>query len=83
MRISRPSDLMGRHLLLVTLVMGLTFAGFAALGLQVVRESTDRTLEERRVIAQLTANRLDDLLQRNLTSWSSRGSTCASGSCGV
>jgi signal transduction histidine kinase len=66
MRISRPSDLMGRHLLLVTLVMGLTFAGFAALGLQVVRESTDRTLEERRVIAQLTANRLDDLLQRNI-----------------
>ena len=55
-----------RVILLVTVGLLLMFAGFAYLSLQAVEESTQRTLQERMLIAQLSANRVDDLVKEKI-----------------
>ncbi len=62
MRFSLPSDLNTRVVVPVILALLLLVTGFALVGFQTLRESTDRTLQDRLVIAQVTANRVDDLL---------------------
>ncbi len=59
-------NLFARVFLLVSLGLGVIFAGFALLGLQAVNESTDRALQERLLITQITAQRVDDLLQQKI-----------------
>ncbi|MBI5300802.1 MAG: HAMP domain-containing protein [Chloroflexi bacterium] len=60
--------LMARVILLVSIGLLLMFGGFAFLSLEAVRESTDRALQERMLLAQITASRVDDLLQQKITS---------------
>ncbi len=52
--------------MLVTIGLLLMFTGFALLGLQAVQDSTQRTMQERLLIAKITANRVDDLLQEKI-----------------
>ena len=59
-------NLFARVLALVSVGLLLMFAGFALLSLQAVRESTERTLQERLLIAQISANRVDDLLRQTI-----------------
>jgi signal transduction histidine kinase len=67
MRIFDFPNLFMRVILLVIVGLLLTYAGFAFLGLQAVEQSTARTLEERMLIAQLAASRVDDLLHQKIT----------------
>ena len=60
-------NLMARVILLVSVGLLLMFGGFAFLGLQAVRESTDRSLQERMLLARITASRVDDLLAQKIT----------------
>ena len=65
----RPSfslSLFARVIILVSIGLVLMFAGFALLSLQAVRDSTERTMQERLLIAQITANRVDNLLQEKI-----------------
>ncbi|MBI4786016.1 MAG: HAMP domain-containing protein [Chloroflexi bacterium] len=65
----RPSvslSLFARVISLVTIGLLLMFAGFALLSLQAVRDSTQRTMQERLLIAQITAQRVDDLLREKV-----------------
>jgi HAMP domain-containing protein len=66
MRLSFAPNLLTRVMLLVTIGLLLIFGGFALLGLQAVSESTERTLQERLLITQITAGRVDDLLQQKI-----------------
>lgn len=61
-------NLMTRVILLVSVGLLLMFGGFAFLSLEAVRESTDRALQERMLLAQITASRVDDVLQQKITS---------------
>lgn len=56
-----------RVLALVSLGLVIVFAGFALLSVQSIRDSTARTLEERRVIAEAAARNLDDRLHQIAT----------------
>ncbi|MBI4789203.1 MAG: HAMP domain-containing protein [Chloroflexi bacterium] len=60
-------NLFARVIGFVSIGLALMFAGFTLLSLQAVRESTERTLQERLLIAQISANRVDDLLQQTIT----------------
>ncbi|MBI5650333.1 MAG: HAMP domain-containing protein [Chloroflexi bacterium] len=60
-------NLMARVILLVSVGLLLMFGGFAFLGLQAVRESTERSLQERMLLARITASRVDDLLEQKIT----------------
>jgi len=53
-------------MLLVTAGLSLMFGGFAFLSLQAVHNSTERILQERLLLAQITASRVDDLLQQKI-----------------
>lgn len=64
MRLFHGSKLAMRVTLLVALALFFIVGGFAYMGYQTVRESTERTLQERLVMAQVTAERADELLQR-------------------
>ncbi len=66
----RPSlsvNLFARTIMLVTIGLLLMFTGFALLSLQAVQDSTQRTMQERLLIAKLSASRVDDLLQEKIT----------------
>lgn len=60
-------NLMARVILLVSVGLLLMFGGFAYLGLEAVQESTARSLQERMLLAQITANRVDDLLRQKIS----------------
>jgi signal transduction histidine kinase len=62
MRLSLPSDLNTRVVVPVILALVLLVTGFALVGLQTLTESTEQTLQDRLVIAQVTADRVDDFL---------------------
>lgn len=66
-RFSLAPNLFTRVMLLVTTGLLLMFGGFAFLSLQAVHDSSDRTLQERLVIAEITASRVDDLLQQKIS----------------
>jgi len=53
---------MGRAALFLIVLLAVTTAGFTVLGLHVVHDSVNRTLEERRALAEIAASRVDDLL---------------------
>ena len=59
--------LMARVILLVSVGLILMLGGFAYLSLQALRETTDRSLRERMLLAQITASRVDDLLNQKIT----------------
>jgi len=59
-------SLMARVILLVSVGLLLMFGGFAYLSLQAVQQSTERSLQERMLLAQITASRVDDLLQQKI-----------------
>jgi hypothetical protein len=52
----------GRVLAVVLVAIGITLATFAALGTNAVQESTERTLQERLLLAATAAGRVDDRL---------------------
>jgi signal transduction histidine kinase len=54
-------------MLLVSTGLLLMFGGFAFLGLRAVHDSTQSALQERLLIARITASRVDDLLQQRIT----------------
>ncbi len=65
-RLSLNLNLMTRVILLVTVGLLIMFAGLAFLSLQAVQQSTDRTLQERLLVARISASRVDDLLQQKI-----------------
>ena len=58
------TTLLVRVIALVSLGLGIVFVGFAMLSAQSIRDSTARTLQERQVIAEVTARNLDDRLHQ-------------------
>ena len=59
--------LMARVIVLVSVGLLFMLGGFAYLSLQALRENTERSLQERMLLAQITASRVDDLLQEKIT----------------
>src|SRR3990170_6249151 len=53
-------------MVLVTAGLGLTVFIVSAVGLEVIAQSTNRVLEERRVMAQVSATNLDERLEASL-----------------
>lgn len=66
MKILLPTNLQTRVVVPVIIGLVLLVVGVTQVGFVTVRESTDRTLQERLVIAQLSADRVDDLLERTI-----------------
>lgn len=66
MRLFRMMTLRQRIILLVTVGMAAILGGFSLLGISAVKESTDRTLAERLMVAQLAASYLDLMLEQSL-----------------
>ena len=68
-RMGRPVELLTRLplqrriMVLVAAGLGLTVFIASAIGLEVISQSTNRVLEERRVMAQVSATNLDDRLE--------------------
>lgn len=56
------TGLLVRVVALVSLGLGIVLVGFALLGAQSIRDTTERTLEERLAVAQVTARSMDDWL---------------------
>ncbi len=67
MRIRLPAlNLFSRGFVFVIIVLGVMLASFAALGIQAVSHSTERTLQERQMLATAIAGRVDDRLNEAL-----------------
>ena len=66
MKIHLPTNLQTRVVVPVIIGLVLLVAGVTQVGFVTVQESTDRTLQERLVIAQVSADRVDDLLERTI-----------------
>jgi signal transduction histidine kinase len=67
MRLRLPSiGLFGRVFVMVLIALGIMLVSFAVLGTQSVKDSTDRTLQERRTLAQVIAGRVDDRLSESI-----------------
>ena len=64
-----------RIMVLVAAGLGLTVFIASAIGLEVISQSTNRVLEERRVMAQVSATNLDDRLEASLQRLEAVGST--------
>jgi signal transduction histidine kinase len=66
-RIDFTFTLMARVIILVSVGLILMLGGFAYLSLQALRQSTERSLQERMLLAQITASRVDDLLKQKIS----------------
>ncbi len=58
--------LVERVFIMVVIGLGVMLASFAVLGIQAVRDSTERTLQERRTLAEVIAGRVDDRLNESI-----------------
>ena len=62
-------------MVLVTAGLGLTVIIVSAIGLEVIAQSTNRVLEERRLMAQVSATNLDERLGASFRRLEAVGST--------
>ena len=63
----KPSiGLFGRVIFVVMVALGAMLVSFAVSGLQAVGQSTERTMQERRMLAQVIAGRVDDRLNETV-----------------
>lgn len=74
MALLKPIGLQARILALVLLGLSASFGLLSLFGLEAVNESTERTLDERLIIAKMVANQVDQTLRRGLDELESHAS---------